>query len=337
MASKKQFFPASIVDETAYFMEGAGNTTVTNGWILTLEGEVDSDIVRQALLSTFKCYPKYKCILSKDYPSYKHWFRYRWQYRETIDGEDILQELEESTPDPSKDAVCYFRELYASNRIDVTRHIPLKIILIRKPELVIIAFFQNHILSDGKGKLCLSRRFIQFYEAIYYHRKKEDIPDFKSIPLPVIRPPWKDCSRRHLSIYLEQCRLFFREPAVEVHHSGGEGSVGDLTLVARVLSPDEFSLLKASHALYPSLCLSNMGVCDYNRSHRDEEGFHYMGPARIIGSNAVTAAIPWPPFFIHTYNSKMEVSLSAFRSHFSFEAAHMLLDTYIQELTGRYN
>ena len=52
MTAEQQFFPASIIDEAAYYMEGAGNTTVTNGWILTLTGEVDSEIVRQALSPT---------------------------------------------------------------------------------------------------------------------------------------------------------------------------------------------------------------------------------------------------------------------------------------------
>ncbi|MBN2297749.1 MAG: hypothetical protein JXM72_04110, partial [Deltaproteobacteria bacterium] len=348
------------------------------------------------------------------------------------------------------DGVTWFRELYDANIIDVTRHTPLKIILIRKPKEIILLFFHNHILSDGRGLLGLLRQFIQFYENMYYHRTGyEVIPDFKSIPLPVIRPPWKDCSRRHLDIFLKKCRLFLREPAAEVHHNGGVDTVGGLMLVARVLSPEQFSLLKSiaknhqatindymivtmfktmkgwnerrggrpgrfyinvpvslrspedlsvsnnlggitispdpqaldnngellnqvraqrifltendaaridpalawilkftplklqellfkhhSHALYPSLCLSNIGICDYNPSHKDEEGFQYMGPARIIGSNVVTAAIPWPQMLIHTYNSRMEVSLSVFRSHFSLQTAEEFLRAYIQELIG---
>ena len=448
--TKQQFFPASIIDEVAYYMEGAGNTTVTNGWILTLKGEVDSEIVRQALVSTFNSYPKYKCILSKDYPSYKRWFRYCWRYRDSIDHQASFEEFAVPNPDPEKDAVSYFRELYASNRIDVTQHTPLKIILIRKPEEVLMLFFHNHILSDGRGLLGLIAKFIQFYEDIFYQRNKEDvIPDFKSIPLPEIKPPWKDCSRKHLNIFFRKTRLFLREPAVDVQDNGGVGSTGGLMLVARVLSPDQFKMLKStakgyratindymiaamfqtmkkwntergsrlgrfyinvpvslrspddltlsntlggiviapdpevmdnrrelldqvreqriflhendaaridpaltwplkfmplklkellfkhhSHALYPSLCLSNIGICDYNPSHKDEEGFQYMGPARIIGSNVVTAAIPWPQILIHTYNSRMEVSLSVFHSHFSLKAAETFLDTYMEKLLG---
>jgi NRPS condensation-like uncharacterized protein len=431
-------------------MEGAGNTTVTNGWILTLEGEVDSAMVRQALLSTFNCYPKYKCILVKDYPSIKRRFRYCWQYRDTVNTEDVFQEIVASGADTGKDGVTWFRELYDANIIDVTRHTPLKIILIRKPEEVILIFFHNHILSDGRGLLGLIRRFIQFYEERFYHRKgAEVIPDFKSIPLPEIKPPWKDCSLRHLNIFLQKCRLFLREPAAEVHHNGGASTGGGLMLVARVLSPDQFSLLKSiakkrqatindymiavmfktmkqwneqrggqtgrfyinvpvslrapddysasnnlggitispdpqaldndgellnqvrtqrtflndndaaridpaltwilkftplklqelifnnhSHAYYPSLCLSNIGVCDYNADRRDNEGFQLMGPARIVGSNVVTAAIPWPQILIHTYNNRMEVSLSVFRSRFSLETAQDFLDKYVEELIG---
>jgi hypothetical protein len=73
-------------------------------------------------------------------------------------------------------------------------------------------------------------------------------------------------------------------------------------------------------------------VCDYNPPHKDEEGFQYMGPARITGSNVVTAAIPWPQILIHTYNNRMEVSLSVLRSHFSLETAQEFLDRYVEEL-----
>jgi NRPS condensation-like uncharacterized protein len=450
METKQQFFPASIIDETAYFMEGAGNTTVTNGWILTLEGEVDSALARQALLSTFDCYPKYKCVLVKDYPSLKRWFRYCWRYRDTVNPETVFQEITASGVGAEKDGVTWFRELYPANRIDVTRDTPLKIVLIRKPREVILIFFHNHILSDGRGLVGVIRRFIQFYEELYYHRAGEQaVPDFESIPQPVIRPPWKDCTFRHVDIFVKKCRLFLRQPAAEVHHHGGAGPGTGLMLVARVLSPDQFSLLKSiakkrqatindymlaimfktmkgwnarrggrpgrfyinvpvstrppedftasnklggitvspdpetiddtdrlldqvraqrtylnandaaridlamtwilkftplvlqemifknhSHALYPSLCLSNIGICDYNPAHRDDEGFQHVGPARIVGSNVVTAAIPWPQILIHTYNNRMEVSLSVLHSRFPLETADEFLDAYIRDLFG---
>jgi NRPS condensation-like uncharacterized protein len=380
----------------------------------------------------------------------KRWFRYCWHYRDGVDTEEVFQEIVASGADKEKDGVTWFRELYDANIIDVTRHTPLKIVLIRKPEEVILLLFHNHILSDGRGLLGVIRRFIQFYENMYYHRQQDEvIPDFHSIPLPVIRPPWKDCSRRHLDIFLKKSRLLFSEPAVEVHHNGKGGPGRGLMLVARVLSPEQFSLLRTiakkhqatindymiasmfktmkqwnlrrggktgrfyinipvslrspddftasntlggifispepevldkegellrqvreqrtflndndaaridlaltwilkftplvlqelifnhhSRSLYPSLCLSNIGICDYNPSHKDEAGFQYMGPARIIGSNVVTAAIPWPQILIHTYNNRMEVSLSVLRSHFPLETAQQFLDMYVEELLG---
>ncbi len=448
MTPKPQYFPASIVDETAYFMERAGNTSVTYGWILTLEGTVDSDIVRQALLSTCNDYPKHKCILTQDYPSYKRWFRCCWRYRETVNPDEVFQEIAVPGADTEKDGIAWFRDLYDANIIDVTRHAPLKIMLIRKPDKVMLLFFINHIISDGRGLLNVIRRFIRFYEEMYYGGDRaKSVPDFNAIALPAVRPPWKECSRQHVSIFLKKYRLMFSEPAVEVHHDEGEGPAGGFMLVATVLSPDQLSLLQSiarehkagfndyliaalfktmnqwnrrrggrsgrfyinipvslrspedttpsnslggivispdpesmnnngellnqvrsqrtflmehdaaridpaitwffkfmpiklkemlfkrhSHALYPSFCLSNVGVCDYNPGHGDEEGFQYMGPARITGSHVMAPAIPWPQIVIHTYNRKMAMCLSVYRSHFPMETAQAFLDRYVEEL-----
>ena len=59
-----------------------------------------------------------------------------------------------------------------------------------------------------------------------------------------------------------------------------------------------------------------------------------MGPARIVGSNVVTAAIPWPQILIHTYNNRMEVSLSVLHSRFPLETADEFLDAYIGDFRG---
>jgi hypothetical protein len=45
----KQFFNASIVDELAHLMEKPHHTSLTQGWTFTLEGEVDSGAIREAL------------------------------------------------------------------------------------------------------------------------------------------------------------------------------------------------------------------------------------------------------------------------------------------------
>ena len=62
-------------------------------------------------------------------------------------------------------------------------------------------------------------------------------------------------------------------------------------------------------AFYPSLCLSNLGVCEPNPSHKDDEGFHYMGQAKIRSIFTINSAIPWPQVVVVTYNGKMTVSL----------------------------
>ena len=92
MDTEKQFFPTSVIDETAYTMEQVFQTSLTGTIILTLEGEVRSQVVREALDACLNVNPKFKCILINKYPSLKRWFRYSWEYRHT-DSRSILQEV----------------------------------------------------------------------------------------------------------------------------------------------------------------------------------------------------------------------------------------------------
>ena len=73
---EQPFFPLSPVDELAYFAEVSTPYSITFGAGMTLEGEINTDIVCEALDTTLTCYPKLKCILVKDYPSVRHWFQY---------------------------------------------------------------------------------------------------------------------------------------------------------------------------------------------------------------------------------------------------------------------
>jgi NRPS condensation-like uncharacterized protein len=91
-------------------------------------------------------------------------------------------------------------------------------------------------------------------------------------------------------------------------------------------------MFKHPRAFYLSIMLSNLGIFYPNHSHKDEEGFHYLGPARICSISVITAAIPWPQLIYLTYNNRISISLSVFRSHFSLEAAGRLLDSFIQEI-----
>ena len=92
--TEKRFFPASIVDEAAYLAEIVYRSSLSNWAILTLEGEVSSRTIQEALDVCLGLYPKVKCTLVNQYPSLKRWFRYRWRYQD-ITSEDIFQEIKD--------------------------------------------------------------------------------------------------------------------------------------------------------------------------------------------------------------------------------------------------
>ena len=85
---------------------------------------------------------------------------------------------------------------------------------------------------------------------------------------------------------------------------------------------------------FPTLTMSNIGICNPNPSHQDEDGFHYLGEARIGTLCFIGYAAPWPQLIALTYNNRMTISLSVFRSQFSLEAARAFLDSFIREITG---
>ena len=74
---------------------------------------------------------------------------------------------------------------------------------------------------------------------------------------------------------------------------------------------------KRSHKAGSTLILSNMGNCNPNPRHKDDEGFQHMGSARICDINIIPSPIPLPQINILTYNGKMSISLSVLRSRFS--------------------
>ena len=447
---ERRYFPASVLDELAYFIEVGGGTSTTWKLILTLKGEVSSQAFREALDACLDLYPKFKCILVKDYPSIKRWFRYCWECQE-IKGENILQEIEDLNPDhDSQEAPAYYMQHYASLFIDITRHVPLKVMLIRQLNRNILVFLVHHAAADGIGFFVFIKRFIQLYEEIFYHRKKEGnySPNFKAISKPEIKPPWRQVSIRHFYHFLRKNSFFRRKLSAPVHPQGGEGSEGKLLGAVRDMALHQFNVLRTiadkhqvtltdcllaamfqaikqwnqqhsgksrqiyinvpvnlrppgdltvgnlfsgfdisfkpesidnkkellrlireertsmlennmalttlslawflkliplpvkkfaakhhSQTFYPSLSLSNLGVFHPNPFHKDKEGFHYMGSAQICSSCIITVAAPWPQMVITTYNNRMAISLSVYRSRFSPEAIGEFLDFFILELT----
>ena len=82
--------------------------------------------------------------------------------------------------------------------------------------------------------------------------------------------------------------------------------------------------------------MSNVGICNPNPSHQDEDGFHYLGSARIRTMCFIGYAAPWPQLIALTYNNRMNISLSVFRSQFSLESAQAFLNSFIEELTREH-
>jgi NRPS condensation-like uncharacterized protein len=444
---EQQFFPVSPVDEFAYLAEMSTPYSFTFGAGITLEGEVHVEIVCEALDATLNYYPKFKCILVKDYPSVKHWFRYNWKYQ-NISSQDILEEVQApKTEGASNDTVSYIRHYFPSHAIDITRETPLKVMLIRNDRCVHLIFFIHHAIADGISFILLMQQFIQCYEDIFYQRKKnaQPTPEVEAISQPAISFRWDHFSPKLIAPFLRHIALTKKEPPVQIYPQDEDEGVKKFIAAAKELSPRQFNHMRTSaknhqttinsyllaamfqtikqwnykwnntagriylsvpvnlrspgehtvgnlisqfylsyrseliddkdttlrmiqekrsflieHArqhvnltwfLKPiplqlkmlmfkqrtqtdgsTLILSNMGTCNLNPHHTDEEGFHYMGPARICSIHFVASPVPWPQVDIITYNGRMSMSLSVLRSRFSSEDAEKFLDSFIKEL-----
>jgi len=449
MVTEKRFFPASIADEVAYIFEVSTQSSLTFGFIITLEGEVSSEIVRQALDACLNLYPKFKCVLVNHYPSLKRWFRYSWEYQD-IKGKDILEESEDLDSDRShKDAISYLRHYHFSHSIEITRETPFKVMLIRQPKWVNLIFFCHHAATDGIGFVFFIQSFIQFYEEIFYYQKKEGDypPDLKTISQPARRFRRNHFSLRQYYAYLKHIALLLHEPSAQVRTEGGEGTMKRLPAAVEEITPRQLKMIRATvkkyhttinhyllaamfktikkwnqqwgeksericinvpvnlrspedrtlgnilsgfnisfrseligtrdkmlrliqeeqasmmesdfartnvnltwllkpiplklkmlmfkhraHTLFPTLTLSNMGICYLNPHHKDQEGFHYMGPARICHISAIANPVIWPQMVVLTYNDRMAISLSVSHSRFSFEVIERFLNSFIREL-----
>ncbi len=184
---ERRLFPASIVDELTYCVEGvASGLHLIYTWIFTLEGEISTEATQKALDKALNYYPKCKCILTNNYPSYKRWFRYRWEYTE-VRGKDIVEEVKLSDPDFTiEKAVDYYVNNHVPLSIDLSSHIPLKVLLIRQPKRAFLFFILHHAVADGVGSLSFIQKFITYYEDIFYQREAvENQPArFEDINMP---------------------------------------------------------------------------------------------------------------------------------------------------------
>jgi NRPS condensation-like uncharacterized protein len=81
-----------------------------------------------------------------------------------------------------------------------------------------------------------------------------------------------------------------------------------------------------------SIVLSNMGVLSPNPAHKDEDGFDYMGPARICNIHQMATVAARPMLFTCTYNKRMIFNLSFLNSYFSLETGERFLDSFLEEI-----
>lgn len=444
---EKQFFPTSILDEAGYLFELSTPHSITFVATITMEGEVNSDVVQKALDATLNYYPKCKCVLVKDYPSIKHWFRYKWEYR-NVSSADIFEEIQDLKPDDNiRDAVSYVRLYYPSHTIDIARETPLKVMLIRNPSRVHLLLFVHHAAADGISVILFIKKLIQFYEDIFYQRKEvaRPVADVEEISRPDIRFKWRSFSPKLVFPLLRNISLPEKEPPVPLCPQDVSNGARNFVAAVRELSPRQFNLLrsraknhqitinsyllssmfqaikkwnqkwnnttdriyittpvnlrspgdcsignlvcsfyisyrpesvgdrdsmlrliqeeqifkmeqarqhinlswflkcfplslkirffrKRSHTVGSTLILSNMGNCNPNPRHKDDEGFQYMGSARICNINIIASPLLLPQIDVLTYNGKMSISLSVLRSRFSIEDAEEFLNLFIREI-----
>lgn len=449
---ERRLFPASIVDDITYCMDRAySNLSLNYAWILTLEGEVSTEVCQAALDDTLNYYPKSKCILTNKYSSYKRWFRHCWEYTD-ITGKDILEEV--TLPDShftSEDAVNYYVNNHEGFITDLASHVPLKVVLLRTSQYVFLFLIMHHAVADGLGGFFFIQKFIQYYEDILYQREKEppNQPTCDVIASPDVSFRWNHFSPRYLRPYFQNFFLMRREPPLNLFPhkmsdisgkfnatfrelpSGQFGAVRStakklgatindyllaamfktikewsqewitqsdriyITVPMNLRSPEDRTLsnilsgvtislkpysicdqqemlplirqeltaminknmaqtlINLSSLVKPlpiplrirmlkntnqgfalSIVLSNMGILSPNPSHKDEEGFHYLGSARIGNIHGIPAVGAWPMLLLFTYNNRMIFNMAFLNSYFSSETAGRFIDSFLREVTG---
>ncbi len=104
-------------------------------------------------------------------------------------------------------------------------------------------------------------------------------------------------------------------------------------LLKPLLISARISLLKHTSLGYaPTIVLSNMGILSPNPSHQDNEGFHYLGNARIANIHGIPAAAAWPMLLLYTYNQRMIFNLAFLDSFFEPETAEKFIDSFLKAL-----
>jgi len=447
---ESRLFPVSIVDDITHCIDKAYPSLVLNyAWILTLEGEVSTEILLNALDKTMDYYPKSRCVLTDEYPSYKRWFRYCWKLT-GCRGMDIFREI--SVPDPNltiEGILNYYVDNHASLAIDLSSHIPLKVLLFRQPGRAYLFFIMHHAAADGMSGFFFIQQLIRYYEEMLYGRKEANVPavKFEDISLPDVRFRWRYFSPRLLRPFFQNFFLTLKEPALNTYPGKTKAITGKFNATLRQLPPDRMAEIRRTSKQYkatvndyllaamfqtvkkwcrewmtpsdriyinvpmslrapedrtlsnilsgvtmslkpgsitgkeemlplirkeiaalaasniaetliyfsslikplpiflrrsflkrnasgyaPTIVLSNMGILSPNPSHKDEEGFHYLGSARIRDLYGIPAVGAWPMLLLYTYNARMIFNMSFLESYFPPETAGKFIDSFLGEL-----
>ena len=246
---ERQLFPASIVDDITYCMDRAyTDLSINYSWILTLEGEVSTEVCQAALDDTLNYYPKSKCILTSNYPSFKRWFRHCWEYTD-ITGKDIFEEV--TLPDAhftSEEAVNYYVNNHGSFIPDIASHVPLQVVLLRTSQHAFLFLIMHHAVADGLGGFFFIQKFIQYYEDILYHREKEppNQPSRDVIASPEVSFRWNHFSPRYLRPYFQNFFLMRREPPLNLFPHKMSGISGKFNATVRELSSQQFGAMRGT-------------------------------------------------------------------------------------------
>jgi NRPS condensation-like uncharacterized protein len=248
--TEKRFFPASVIDEAAHLAEEAAHTSATYGWFLTLAGELSSETIQEALDACLDYYPKFRCILAKDYPSVKRWYRYCWKYQD-VKGKDIFKEIDNPEADNDPEGIRYYIKHHPSFCIDITRHVPVRAFIIRKPGGANLILLFHHAAVDGLGSVFFIQKFVESCEDIFHQRRKDrPAADLRAVSFPEISPPWKGFSFRRFRNLRSRRTLFQERPWARVCEQEIEGPTGEYLAVTRKISPDQFQLVRASAKEY---------------------------------------------------------------------------------------
>jgi NRPS condensation-like uncharacterized protein len=133
----------------------------------------------------------------------------------------------------------------------------------------------------------------------------------------------------------EMLSLIRRELTAMIDKNMAQTLINLSSLVKPVPIPLRIRMLKnTSQVLALSIVLSNMGILSPNPTHKDDEGFHFMGSARIRNIHGIPAVGTWPMLLLFTYNNQMIFNMSFLSSYFSPETAGRFIDSFLREVTG---